>query len=330
MTPPKIGITLGDPGGIGPEVTLKALSLKESLPKARYILYGSSSILDEEEKKLGIRLDIQPVHKEKISDLSSISLKEIPFPSKIVERGSPNSENGRASFLFFEEAVKEAQKKSIQALVTSPISKSSWALAKIPWSGHTDYLHHLYPQAIMAFWSERLKVILFTHHLPLRKAIKKITKDLLFDFFMLLDQNLKKSMPSKFKFLVAGLNPHAGEKGLLGHEEEEAISPAIEKAQKEGMDINGPFPPDIVFRQALNQPDKIAIALYHDQALIPFKLVSFEEGVNLTLGLPFVRTSPDHGTAFDITGKGEANPQSMIKAIELAYQLSSLKPLEKS
>jgi len=182
----------------------------------------------------------------------------------------------------------------------------------------------------MAFWSERLKVALFTHHLPLKAAIEKIEKDLLFNFFMLLDNNLKKSLPHEFQFLVAGVNPHAGEEGLLGHEEEEEISPAIEKAQKEGMDINGPFPPDIVFRQALNQPDKIVIALYHDQGLIPFKLESFDEGVNLTLGLPFARTSPDHGTAFDIAGKGEANPQSMIKAIELAYQLSSIKSLEKS
>ncbi len=323
MTPPKIGITLGDPGGIGPEVTLKTLSLKESLPKAQYILFGSSSILEEEEKKLGIKLEIQPVHIKKISDLPSFSIREVSNPLKIVEKGFPSSENGRASFLFFEEAVTEARQRSIQALVTSPISKRSWALAEIPWSGHTDYLHHLFPQAIMAFWSERLKVALFTHHLPLKEAIEKIKKDHLFDFLMILDHNLKKSLPYKFQYLVAGLNPHAGEEGLLGTEEEHEILPAVEKAQKEGMDINGPFPPDIVFRQALGQPNKIAIALYHDQGLIPFKLESFDEGVNLTLGLPFVRTSPDHGTAFDIAGKGEANPQSMIKAIELAYQLSS-------
>lgn len=322
MTPPKIGITLGDPGGIGPEVTLRALSLKDSLPKAHYIIFGSSSILEEEKKRLRIKLEIQPLQKEKTSEFPSFSLKEIPNPLKIIEKGSPSSENGRTSFLFFEEAIKEAQKRSIQALVTSPISKRSWALAGIPWSGHTDYLHHIYPEAIMAFWSERLKVALYTHHLPLRKALEKIKQDLLIDFFLLLDQNLKKSQSEKFHFLVAGLNPHAGEEGLLGTEEKEEIVPAIERAQKQGVSISGPFPPDIVFRQALNQPDKIVIALYHDQGLIPFKLESFDEGVNLTLGLPFARTSPDHGTAFDIAGKGEANPQSMIKAIRLVYKLS--------
>lgn len=322
MSPPKIGITLGDPGGIGPEVTLKALSLKDSLPKAQYIIFGSSFILEEEQKRLGIKLEVRSLQRDIASSLPSFSLKEIDNPLKTIKKGAPSRKNGRASFLFFAEAVKEAQKKAIRALVTSPISKRSWALAGISWSGHTDYLHHFYPQAIMAFWSERLKVALFTHHLPLREAIEKIKKDSLFDFFMRLDNNLKKSLPKKFQFLVSGLNPHAGEEELLGSEEAKEVSPAVEKARKQGMDISGPFPPDTVFLQALGDPQKIVIALYHDQGLIPFKLESFKDGVNLTLGLPFVRTSPDHGTAFDIAGKGEANPQSMIKAIELAYKLS--------
>lgn len=322
MIPPKIGITLGDPGGIGPEVTLKALAQKNSLPEAHYIIFGSSLVLEEEKKKLGIKLEIPSLQVEKNSSLPSLSLKEIANPLKVIKKGSPSKENGQVSFLFFREAVKEAQKKTIQAIVTAPISKKSWEMAGIRWSGHTDFLSQLYPQAMMAFWSEKLKVALFTHHLPLRKAIKKIKKGPLLDFFIRLDQNTKKIQSNKLHFLVAGLNPHAGEEDLLGFEETMEIAPAVEMAQKKGVNISGPFPPDIVFRQALNQSDKMVIALYHDQGLIPFKLESFEEGVNLTLGLPFTRTSPDHGTAFDIAGKGGANPQSMIKAINLGWRLS--------
>lgn len=322
MTLLKIGITLGDPGGIGPEITLKALALKNSLPKAHYIIFGSSLVLKEAKEELGLKFKIPPLSKAKTSSRPSISLKEIANPLKIIKKGFPSKENGQTSFLFFKEAVKEAKKKVIQALVTAPISKRSWKLAGVQRSGHTDFLCRMYPQAIMAFWSEKLKVALFTHHLPLSEAIKKIKKGNLLDFFILLDQNMKKIQSNTFHFLLAGLNPHAGEEGLLGFEEKHEIIPAVEQAQKQGVNISGPFPPDIVFRSALNQSDKIVIALYHDQGLIPFKLESFEEGVNLTLGLPFIRTSPDHGTAFDIVGKGKANPQSMIKAIKLACVLS--------
>jgi 4-hydroxythreonine-4-phosphate dehydrogenase len=197
-------------------------------------------------------------------------------------------------------------------------------MAGIRLSGHTDFLSREYPQAIMTFWSDRLKVALFSHHLPLRESVKKIKKKHLLEFFLHLDQNLKDIQSQTFNFLVAGLNPHAGEDGLLGDEEKDEIIPAIHKAQQQGVNIIGPFPPDIVFRKALNCPDKMVIALYHDQGLIPFKLAAFDDGVNLTLGLPFIRTSPDHGTAFDIAGKRKANPQSMIKSIELACLLSPL------
>lgn len=322
MTLPKIGITLGDPGGIGPEIILKALADKASLPKAQFIVFGSSFILEKEKEKLGLKLKILPFQKEKAPSPSILSIWETAISLKALNRGFSSKENGEASFLFFKEAVSQAKKGTIQALVTAPISKLSWKMAGVPWSGHTDYLSHLYPKALMSFWSEKLKVVLFSHHLPLKKALKKIKKKDLFDFFILLKQNIKKIQPHKFHFLVAGLNPHAGEGGLLGCEEKDEIAPAIKQAQKEGMDISGPFPPDIIFRNALNYPEKMVIALYHDQGLIAFKLVAFEDGVNLTLGLPFIRTSPDHGTAFDIAGQGKANPQSMIKAIKLAHMLS--------
>ncbi|UCC41464.1 MAG: 4-hydroxythreonine-4-phosphate dehydrogenase PdxA, partial [Candidatus Aminicenantes bacterium] len=318
---PKIGITLGDPGGIGPEIILKAFSSEFSLPQAHYILFGSSRIIEEEKRSLALELDIPSLHKEQ-PEFPSISLKEIENPLKNIKKGAPYKEAGQASFLFFKEAIEEAKKGKIHALVTAPIAKRSWNLAGLEWAGHTDFLNQSFPRAIMVFWSEKIKVALFTHHIPLKTAIEKIKKEALLDFFLLLHQRIKKIHPEKYHFLVAGLNPHAGEDNLMGSEEEDEIAPAIEQAQRNGMRISGPFPPDTIFRYCLNQPENIAIALYHDQGLIPFKLEAFDSGVNVTLGLPFVRTSPDHGTAFDIAGKGIANPQSMVEAIKLAFELT--------
>ncbi len=322
MNIPKIGITLGDPGGIGPEIVLKALSSKTSLPKTSFVIFGSSLLVEEEKLALNLELDIQPFDKAKESIYPSLSLLEVKNPLKIVKKGSPTKENGQASFLFFKKAFEEAKSGTIQALVTAPVSKQSWKLAGLKWHGHTDFLSYVYPQAMMTFWSERIKVALFTHHLPLKAALEKIKKERLLDFFLLLHKHTEKIKPETFHFLVAGMNPHAGERGLFGSEEEEEIIPAIDRAKKEGMRISGPFPPDVVFRKALNQSDKIVIALYHDQGLIPFKLEAFEKGVNTTLGLPFIRTSPDHGTAFDIASKRVSNPESMVEAIKLAYELS--------
>jgi len=314
MIRPRIGITLGDPGGVGPEVTLKSLASLSSLPDARYILFGSQNVIENERNALNL---------DRSFLRDSISLHEIDCLPGPVERGRPTLPNGAVSFRYFERAVQEAQEGIIQAIVTAPVSKHSWDLAGIPWAGHTEYLSQFYPEAIMFFWAADLKVALFTHHLPLRQAIEKIKDKSLLEFILRLHANMNKIISHSFEFLVSGLNPHAGENGLMGSEEREQILPAIEKARLNGVPISGPFPPDVVFRHALNKPDKIVIALYHDQGLIPFKLQAFERGVNLTIGLPFVRTSPDHGTAFDIAGKGIADPTSMIEAIRLAHQFAT-------
>ncbi|MBN1221977.1 MAG: 4-hydroxythreonine-4-phosphate dehydrogenase PdxA [Candidatus Aminicenantes bacterium] len=316
-----MGITLGDPGGVGPEVILKAVSQKEVLPEVRIILFGSRLVLEEEKRSLGLKPDIIPFDEADIGHLPPLSLYEVPYPDRAADKGSPSAANGEASFLFFEKAVKKARDGLIHALVTGPISKHSWNLANITYAGHTEYLGRIFPKAIMSFWSESLKVALFTHHIPLKKALAQITKNNLLDFFLLLKQVFERMQIREHHFLVAGMNPHAGESGLLGTEEIQEITPAIVEARKSGMSIQGPFPPDVVFRQALGQPETMAIALYHDQGLIAFKIVAFDEGVNVTLGLPFVRTSPDHGTAFDIAGKDMANPKSMIEAIKLAARL---------
>lgn len=305
---------MGDPGGIGPEVTLKALLQERALPKAKYILFGSRKVIVSEIK--GLKAE---------KDNIIFSVQE-PDPSfKLQVKGRPCKENGKASFCWFKAGVKAAESGKIQALVTAPISKHSWNLGGIKWRGHTDYLNNTYSEAIMSFFSDKLKVALFSHHLPLKEAIEKIEQKALQDFFLLLNRVLNKFSKITYQFFVAGLNPHAGEEGLLGTEEIEKIIPAIKYCQSKGVPISGPFPPDIVCRKALNEPQKIVIALYHDQGLIAFKLSAFDEGVNVTLGLPFIRTSPDHGTAFDIAGRGLADPKSMIEAIKMAVKFNAEK-----
>lgn len=326
MNLPKIGITLGDPGSIGPEIVLKAFSSKNTLPKAQYIIFGTRHVLEGERRKSGIKLNLQPFDTTLDPTSPTLSLLEVKCSLTAIKKGIPSRENGEASFRFFQEAYKLAETGAIQALVTGPISKESWDLAGIKWTGHTHFLSNTYPQVIMTFWSEKMKVALFSHHLPLKKTLEKIRREALLEFFLRLHKSLERIYHEKLQFLVAGLNPHAGESGLMGSEEEEEIVPAITEAQKQGLRISGPFPPDVVFRKGMNQPDKIVIALYHDQGLIPFKLIAFERGVNVTLGLPFIRTSPDHGTAFDIAGRGIANPLSMIEAIKIAHKLSSSNP----
>jgi 4-hydroxythreonine-4-phosphate dehydrogenase len=264
---------------------------------------------------LGIALDSW---RDGIPTGPGISLSEVPAPKAGRNRHRPDAPNGEASFRFFEAALAAVRGGFLDAVVTAPVSKAAWKLAGVPWRGHTEYLAGLYPGAIMSFWSDRLRVALLSHHLPLEEALGLIRKDVLLDFFRALGLSIGRIKGGPRELLVAGLNPHAGEGGLLGGEEEREVRPAVEAARNEGINISGPYPPDTVFRRALGRSEVLVAALYHDQGLIPFKLEAFEAGTNATLGLPFVRTSPDHGTAFDIAGKGIANPQSMMEAIRLA------------
>ncbi len=322
MSLPRIGVTLGDPGGIGPEIVLKALLRWPELPPARFVLFGTSELLRREERALGMSLETASFDAGSVDSEARFSLAEVPVGPLPLRYGEPLADYGRASFAFFQAAVEAARAGRIQAVVTAPISKLSWSLAGIPYHGHTEFLETIYPGAIMSFWSEKLVVALFSHHLPLRRALDRLDKAALVEFIATLRRGVEKARPGLHHYLVAGINPHAGENGLMGREEIEIIAPAVEEARAAGADISGPHPPDVVFRMAYGRPRRIVIALYHDQGLIPFKLEAFDTGVNATLGLPFLRTSPDHGTAFDIAGKNLANPQSMAEAIRLAAELS--------
>lgn len=322
MPLPRIGLCLGDPGGIGPEITLKALSEYQSLHPAEYNLFASLDLLKFWAKKLGLNLDslLAPPQKKWPG---RIIITPVNPPPKDFTMGHPSAANGFFSYSAFQLAVKAAREGQLEAVVTAPISKYSWSLAKIPWKGHTEYLSHSFPRAIMSFWSQPLKVALFTHHLPLSQVSPLITKENLMNFFHDLHQAIMKTSVTIDEYFVAGFNPHAGEEGLLGQEEGTQIIPAVRAAQQAGLPIQGPFPPDTVFHQVLNRERTMVIALYHDQGLIPFKLVAFTCGVNVTLGMPFIRTSPDHGTAFDIAGQGKADPTSMKEAIKWAFRFLS-------
>jgi len=324
MTLPRIGITLGDPGGVGPEIVLKTLAGDYKLPAADYVLFASLPVLRAEERALGVHFDFGTVKTKRAGLSGTLTCRELPSSLKTVTKGAPSAKNGLESFSYFKAAVAEAREGKLHGIVTAPISKSSWALAGVPWKGHTDYLSRFYAGAIMAFWSDTLKVALLSHHVSLKNALKKVRRDSLLEFFLSLHHGLKRVRAGGLEFLVSGLNPHAGEDGLLGRDETEEIAPAIKEARRQGIKISGPYPPDVVFRSALGRTDKMVIALYHDQGLIPFKLTAFETGVNVSLGLPFVRTSPDHGTAFDIAGKNRADPRSLVEAIRLAVALSRI------
>jgi 4-hydroxythreonine-4-phosphate dehydrogenase len=314
MTLPRIGITLGDHGGIGPEIILKVLDSPE-LPHGNYILYGSLPFITAEAERRRLT-----------AALRRCRIIDVPLTSSLPTGHRPTVESGSASFATLQQGVEAARKGELDALVTAPISKHSWQMAGIPWAGHTDYLEHLFPGAIMAFFSERLNVALYTHHLPLEQALSKIRTEPLENFLLRLYGYAQPLVGKELQLMLAGLNPHAGEGGLLGDEEAEVILPALEAARQHGVPVSGPYPPDIVCRKALDRPECLVVSLYHDQGLVAFKLISFKTGVNVTLGLPFVRTSPDHGTAFDIAGHDQADPGSMLAAVCLAYRFAALGP----
>jgi 4-hydroxythreonine-4-phosphate dehydrogenase len=290
---------MGDPEGIGPEVIQKTFSGYQ--PAHPVVILGDSKRFPDSHFRKLSRMDVE-------NRTGVFALH--------VESG------GEASFEYVKEAVKLAREKKVQALVTGPISKKKWRDRGIGFDGHTDFLAretHTRDYC-MFFWSEPVKVALFTTHLPLKSIFRHIRKDRIVRFMRFLEPELVRRFSTKFTFFFSGLNPHAGEDGYLGHEEKEEIIPAFEALEAE-MDIRGVFPPDSVFFNAAKTNNAVVVCWYHDQGLIPFKLLSNRSGVNLTLGLPFIRTSPDHGTAPEIAGKGVANPASMIEAVKLADRL---------
>lgn len=325
---PTIAITLGDPAGIGPEVIVKALADPVLRHKARYIIYGMNELLH-------YAADIAEFDVFWWRDQYNGRLRSYPHDVVVVDYDqysmlgsairSPSKMGGEASMRFCNDAIEAANKKIVDAVVTAPIAKESWKLAGYHFPGHTE----LFAQKTgarrytMMFAGGPLKVALATVHIPLMGLWGKLNIGAVFQPIELLHQAMVEwfDVP-KPRIAVCGVNPHASENGQFGDEEERIISPAILMAREQGIDCSGPYPPDTIFMAARDGKFDAVVAMYHDQGLIPVKLLAFDQAVNVTLGLPIIRTSPDHGTAFDIVGRNKANPGSMRAAIELAINLA--------
>lgn len=309
---PIIGITMGDPNGIGPEVIVKAISSKEIKDLCEIVIFGDAGIIQNAASICGIEIKPEGIN------CSEFGIEDLK-PSTL------DRKSGQASLDYIQTAVKFAMAKEIDAIVTAPISKESTHLAGSKYPGHTEMLKDLTKadEAVMMFEGQKFKVMLVTIHEALKDVPKLITKERVLSTINLTHDSLVNLFKIEDpKIVVCGLNPHAGESGAFGKEEIDHITPAVEEARDKGINIEGPLPADTLFYYANQGKWDAVVAMYHDQGLIPFKMISFDDGVNITLGLPIIRTSPDHGTAFDIAWKGVSNPKSMIAAIKVAAQLA--------
>ena len=311
---PNIGITMGDPAGIGPEVTLKALASSKVRGLANFLIIGDGASIYETAKKCRLKVN------SPILDLSNV-------PQNSFSYGKIRPSFGRVAIAYLDKALELIDEGELDGLVTAPVNKESVRLAGFrDFKGHTEYIAEKTgaKDVAMMFVGGEFKITLVTRHVPLSEVSRNLSVNSILSTIRLTDQYLKKFFNIRHPRIgVAGLNPHAGENGAFGDEETKLIKPAVKKASRFVSNILGPIPPDVIFYEWANKKFDAVIAMYHDQALIPFKMLHFKDGVNLTLGLPFVRTSPDHGTAFDIAGKGIADPTSMIEAIKLACRLCS-------
>lgn len=325
---PLIGITMGDPLGVGPEVIVRALSDAELRNKARFVIFGLQDVLEA----AADQCEIPPFWFREPFDgnlnvASGVLLADFDELPAVRLNGPRQADAlaGEASARFCDEGISRLRSGALDALVTAPICKQAWQLARFRFRGHTDLLAARFNtrRVTMAFFAGRLRVALASDHVPLFELRNHFTIGLVHQPIDLLSTALREWCGLERPHLgVLGLNPHAGEGGLLGDEEERVIEPALTMARQAGMNVSGPLAPDTAFTpESLAKYDGI-VAMYHDQGLIPVKMAAFHRAVNVTLGLPAIRTSPDHGTAFDIAGRGRANAGSMHEAIRLAIELA--------
>ena len=353
----KIALTMGDPGGVGPEIILKALNSSEVRRCCTPLVIGDASVMKETLDLLRLPLKLGIIKsftasKPKVGSIEvlDISARTQPYGNKThgaikvipptpsfgrggtksgivrtegFEKCRPSPEGGRACVSYIKKAVELALSNEVDGIVTAPISKEALKMARFKWPGHTEMLADLTgtKDYAMMLVGGPLRVILVTIHTALKNVPDSITKSKVLKIVRLAKKACNMFGIKSPRIAVAGLNPHAGEAGIFGDEEIKKITPAVKKAQKEGITVSGPYPPDTVFHKAYKNDVDIVVCMYHDQGLIPLKMIAFDKGVNVTIGLPFIRTSPDHGTAYDIAWKGIANPSSMIEAIKLAAML---------
>lgn len=332
--PAPLALTLGDPAGIGPELVLAAHAARDEAGLPPFALLADPSHLERLAERLG-RKAAPIVAIDAIAQAPSVfatALPVLPLAARVAaEPGRPDPANAPAILESIDRAVALARAGEAGAVVTSPIAKAVLYEAGFRHPGHTEYLASLAaepgepaPRSVMMLWSDGLAVVPVTVHIKLADVPAALTADLVVETARIVAHDLSTRFGiAAPRLALAGLNPHAGESGTMGREEIDTIAPAIEALTKEGIDARGPFPADTLFHARARAGYDVVLAMYHDQALVPIKTIAFDEAVNVTLGLPFVRTSPDHGTAFDIAGQGIARPDSLIAAIRLAGRLAT-------
>jgi len=321
---PLIAITMGDPAGVGPEIILKALAAGGLPKKPGYVVIGDRGVLEKTGRRLGTVIPLISIR----SIDEAAGREEVFFlfegsrlPAAQVKPGRPDERWGKAALAYLRVGAQWALENQVQAMVTAPISKEVVQRTAPGFIGHTEFFAALSKTRRfgMMLTCKRLKVSLVTIHCSMKETLRRLKTERILETIELTHRTLTRWFgiidPA---IAVAGLNPHAGEKGAFGTEEEKIIAPAVQKASEQGLRVSGPHPPDTLFYWAARGRYDAVVALYHDQGLIPLKLLHFDNAVNLTMGLPFIRTSVDHGTAFDIAGKGLAKPDSLAAAVKMA------------
>jgi len=329
-----LALTFGEPAGIGPDIAIKAWLRRDELKLPAFYLLGDRDFLGRRAKALGVNIRLAEVRAEGVIDAFADALPVVATGhTATAQPGRPDSTSAGAAMASIRQAVADVVAGRAAAVVTNPIAKNVLYRAGFRHPGHTEFLAELAadeghsPQSVMMLWSPALAVVPVTIHLSLRDAIAQLSQDLIVTTARIVVADLKTRFGIAHpRLALSGLNPHAGEEGSLGTEELTIVAPAAETLRADGIEIRGPLPADTMFHEAARKSYDCAICMYHDQALIPIKTLAFESAVNVTMGLPFIRTSPDHGTAFDIAGTGRANPSSLIAALRLAARMAAAQP----
>ncbi|MDQ0505680.1 4-hydroxythreonine-4-phosphate dehydrogenase PdxA [Xanthobacter agilis] len=334
---PPLVLTTGEPAGVGPELALKAWLARATLPA--FFVVGDPVLLADRAQRLGLDVPLVSCPPAQAAAQFPTALPVMPMgPRATAAPGQPDASSADAVRASLDAAVDLVQAGAAAALVTNPLAKSVMYAAGFPFPGHTEYLaaraaeraSGAEPRAVMMIWSPLLAVVPATIHVPLRQVPDLVTVDLLLETGRIVATDMRRRFGLDAPRLAfAGLNPHAGESGTLGTEDEAVVHPAVVRLCAEGIDARGPLPADTLFHPEARADYDVVIGMYHDQVLIPAKTLAFHDGVNVTLGLPFIRTSPDHGTAFDIAGTGRANPASLMAALRLARRLADTQSLSR-
>jgi 4-hydroxythreonine-4-phosphate dehydrogenase len=329
MTRP-LALTLGEPAGIGPDITLAVWQRRAELALSPFYLLADPDFIARRARLLGLKIPLRVVEPADAADAFAAALPVVALAEKVTaEPGHPDDSSAPAAIASIRRAVADVFAGRAHAVITNPVAKAVLYRTGFAEPGHTEYLAKLAQehtgraaQPVMMLWSPELAVVPVTIHLPVRDVPRRLTTALIVDTGRIVARDLRERFGiARPRLALAGLNPHAGEEGALGEEDRAIVAPAVEQLRVQGIDARGPLPADTMFHEAARRSYDAALAMYHDQALIPIKTLAFDHAVNVTLGLPFVRTSPDHGTAFDIAGTGSANPASLVAALKLAARL---------